>query len=37
MAKAVAVLWGGGNGPISDNPAKAWGLMGWDPAELEES
>jgi len=37
MAKAVAVLWGGGNGPIGDNPAKAWDMMGWDPGELEES
>ncbi len=37
MAKAVAALWGGGNGPISENPAKVWDLMGWDPAELEES
>jgi hypothetical protein len=36
MAKAVAALWGGGNGPIGDNPSKVWDLMSWDPAELEE-
>jgi hypothetical protein len=37
MAKAVAILWGGGSGPIGGKPEKAWEMMGWDPAELEGS
>jgi len=37
MAKAVSTLWGGGSGPIGGKPEKAWEMMGWDPAELEES
>jgi hypothetical protein len=36
MAKAVAMLWGGGGGVIAGRPEKAWTLMGWDPTELEE-
>jgi len=35
MARAVAVLWGAGSGPIGGNAEKAWDLMGWDPSELE--
>ena len=37
MAKAVAVLHGRGEGPIGGRLEKAWEMMGWDPAELEES
>jgi hypothetical protein len=36
MAKAIAVLWGGGTGAIAGRPDKVWDLMGWDPSELEE-
>ncbi len=36
MAKAVAMLWGSGSGAIAGKMEKAWELMGWDPAELEE-
>ncbi|UCH57942.1 MAG: hypothetical protein JSV18_03310 [Candidatus Bathyarchaeota archaeon] len=36
MAKAVAFLYGRGDGPIAQRLEKAWELMGWDPAELEE-
>ena len=36
MAKAVAVLYGRGQGPIGDKLEKAWEMMGWDPSELEE-
>ena len=36
MAKAVAVLHGRGTGPIGQRLEKAWEMMGWDPAELEE-
>ena len=36
MAKAVAVLHGRGTGPIAQHLEKAWEMMGWDPAELEE-
>ena len=36
IADAAAKLWGSGSGPIAGDRAKAWELMGWDPAELEE-
>ena len=36
MAKAVAMLWAGGNGAIAGHLEKAWELLGWDPSELEE-
>lgn len=36
MAKAVAMLWAGGNGAIAGRLEKAWEMMGWDPSELEE-
>lgn len=36
MAKAVALLWTRGEGVIRGRLEKAWDLMGWDPAELEE-
>jgi hypothetical protein len=36
MAKAVAVLHSRGEGPIGQRLEKAWEMMGWDPAELEE-
>jgi hypothetical protein len=35
MAKAVAVLWGGGGGALSGRFGKVWEMMGWDPSELE--
>ncbi len=37
MSRAVAALWGAGNGPIGGRPEKAWNMMGWDPSELEGS
>ena len=36
MAKAVAVLHGRGQGPIGGRLGKAWEMMGWDLAELED-
>jgi hypothetical protein len=38
MAKAVAVLYGGGNGALASEIGlrKAWELMGWDLSELEK-
>lgn len=36
MAKAVALLWSRGEGPLRDHLEKAWELMSWDPSELEE-
>jgi len=38
MAKAVAVLYGGGHGALATEVGltKVWELMGWDPSELEE-
>ena len=36
MAKAVAVMWGTGQGAIGGRLEKAWEMMGWDPSELQE-
>ena len=36
MAKAVALLWSRGEGPLGEHLDKTWELMGWDPSELKE-
>jgi len=36
LAKAVAMLWSGGNGAIAEHREKAWEMMGWPLEELSE-
>ena len=38
LAEAAGKLWGThGTGPVGGGKEKIWQIMGWDPAELEES